>query len=30
MGKIMGELKAKYAGQLDMGKAGAIIKQKLA
>ncbi|MDY0029921.1 MAG: GatB/YqeY domain-containing protein [Pseudobdellovibrionaceae bacterium] len=30
MGKIMGELKAKYAGQLDMGKAGTIIKQKLA
>ncbi len=30
MGKVMGELKAKYAGQLDMGKAGAIIKQKLA
>ncbi len=30
MGKVMDELKAKYAGQLDMGKAGAIIKQKLA
>lgn len=30
MGKVMGELKAKYAGQLDMGKAGAVIKQKLA
>lgn len=29
MGKVMGELKAKYAGQLDMGKAGAVIKQKL-
>ncbi len=30
MGKVMGELKANYAGQLDMGKAGAVIKQKLA
>lgn len=30
MGKVMGELKARYAGQLDMGKAGAVIKQKLA
>lgn len=30
MGKVMGEIKANYAGQLDMGKAGAIIKQKLA
>ncbi|MEK7801591.1 MAG: GatB/YqeY domain-containing protein [Pseudomonadota bacterium] len=30
MGKVMGELKAKYAGQMDMGKAGAIVKQKLA
>ena len=30
MGKVMAELKANYAGQLDMGKAGAIIKQKLA
>ena len=29
MGKVMAELKAKYAGQLDMGKAGGIIKQKL-
>lgn len=29
MGKVMAELKAKYAGQLDMGKAGAVIKQKL-
>jgi uncharacterized protein len=29
MGKVMGELKAKYAGQLDMGKAGGVIKQKL-
>lgn len=30
MGKVMGELKAKYAGQMDMGKAGAVVKQKLA
>lgn len=30
MGKIMGELKNNYAGQLDMGKAGDLIKQKLA
>ncbi len=30
MGKVMGELKSNYAGQLDMGKAGAVIKQKLA
>jgi uncharacterized protein len=29
MGKVMAELKAKYAGQLDMGKAGVVIKQKL-
>ena len=29
MGKVMAELKAKYAGQIDMGKAGAVIKQKL-
>ncbi len=29
MGKVMGELKAKYAGQLDMAKAGAVIKSKL-
>jgi hypothetical protein len=29
MGKVMGELKAKYAGQVDMAKAGAVIKQKL-
>jgi len=27
---VMGELKANYAGQLDMGKAGAVLKQKLA
>ena len=29
MGKVMAELKTKYAGQLDMGKAGAVVKQKL-
>jgi uncharacterized protein YqeY len=29
MGKVMGALKAKYRGQLDMGKAGAAIKQVL-
>ena len=29
MGKIMGALKAKYAGQLDMGKANGIIKNLL-
>ncbi len=29
MGKIMAELKAKYAGQMDMGKAGGVIKSKL-
>ncbi len=30
MGKIMNVLKAEYAGQLDMGKAGGIAKEKLA
>jgi len=30
MGKVMGALKSRYAGQLDMGKASAMIKQKLA
>lgn len=30
MGKVMGALKTRYAGQLDMGKASAMIKQKLA
>ncbi len=29
MGKVMNELKTKYAGQLDMGKVGALVKQKL-
>ncbi len=30
MGKVMGALKTKYAGQLDMTKASAIVKQVLA
>ncbi len=30
MGKVMGALKTKYAGQLDMSKASAIVKQVLA
>ncbi len=30
MGKVMATLKAKYAGQLDVAKAGAIVKQGLA
>ena len=30
MGKVMAELNTKYAGQLDMAKAGAVVKQKLA
>jgi len=29
MGKIMGILKDRYAGQVDMGKAGALVKAKL-
>ena len=29
MGKIMGALKGEYAGRVDMGKAGAIAKEKL-
>lgn len=29
MGKVMNELKARYAGQLDFGKAGGTVKQKL-
>jgi uncharacterized protein YqeY len=29
MGKVMGVLKSKYAGQLDMGKASALIKSIL-
>ena len=30
MGKVMAELKSKYAGQIDMAKAGAMTKEKLA
>ncbi|MCB9988831.1 MAG: GatB/YqeY domain-containing protein [Rhodospirillales bacterium] len=30
MGKVMAELKTRYAGQLDMGRAGGVVKQKLA
>jgi len=29
MGKIMGKLKAGYAGRVDMGKAGAVVKKHL-
>lgn len=29
MGKVMNALKAEYAGQADMGKAGAVVKQLL-
>jgi uncharacterized protein YqeY len=29
MGKVMAELKAKYAGQMDMGKASGLIKARL-
>ena len=29
MGKIMGALKTKYAGQMDMGKANGLIKTLL-
>jgi uncharacterized protein YqeY len=29
MGKVMAELKAQYAGQVDMGKASALIKSLL-
>ena len=30
MGQVMGELKTRYAGQMDMGKAGGMVKAKLA
>lgn len=30
IGKVMGVLKARYAGEMDFGKAGAIVKAKLA
>ena len=29
MGKVMGALKSAYAGRMDFGKAGALVKQKL-
>ncbi len=29
MGKVMGALKSNYAGQIDMGKAGALVKSHL-
>lgn len=29
MGKVMGVLKSEYAGRVDMGKAGAVAKEKL-
>jgi uncharacterized protein YqeY len=29
MGKVMGKLKTDYAGRIDMGKAGAVVKGKL-
>lgn len=29
MGKVMGVLKGKYAGQMDFGKAGGLVKQQL-
>lgn len=30
IGKVMAALKARYAGQMDFGKAGALVKQRLA
>lgn len=30
MGRVMGELKKRHAGQMDFAKAGAIVKEKLA
>ena len=29
MGRVMGALKKEYAGQIDMGKAGGLVKEKL-
>lgn len=29
MGKVMGQLKSKYAGQIDMARAGGVVKEKL-
>jgi uncharacterized protein YqeY len=30
MGKVIGALRGKYAGQMDMGKASGLVKAKLA
>ncbi len=30
MGKVMGAMKTRYAGQMDMAKAGALVKERLA
>ena len=30
MGRVMGELKKRHAGQMDFAKAGALVKEKLA
>jgi uncharacterized protein len=30
MGKVMGELKARYTGQMDFGAAGPVVKERLA
>jgi uncharacterized protein YqeY len=29
MGRVMGELKARYAGQMDFAKASGLVKQRL-
>jgi uncharacterized protein YqeY len=29
MGKVMGALKARYSGQMDFAKAGAVVKELL-
>jgi uncharacterized protein YqeY len=30
MGKVMGALKSRYAGQMDMSKASGVVKERLA
>jgi uncharacterized protein len=30
MGKVMGELKARYTGQMDFGAVGPMVKERLA
>ncbi len=30
MGRVMGALKERYSGQMDMGKASRLVKEKLA